>query len=68
MVVFEYQSFLWNESVRRYLEATVPTKDRRPLKYQAGVLVFPGTGIQENLADKAKKFGIPVWRFGATGA
>ncbi|MBX3525828.1 MAG: DUF2493 domain-containing protein [Rhodoblastus sp.] len=33
-----------------------------------GVLVFPGTGIQENLADKAKKFGIPVWRFGATGA
>lgn len=33
-----------------------------------GVLVFPGTGIQENLADKAKKLGIPVWRFGSTGA
>ena len=29
-----------------------------------GVLVFPGTGIQGNLADKAKKLGIPVWRFG----
>ena len=29
-----------------------------------GVLVFPGTGIQDNLADKAKKLGIPVWRFG----
>lgn len=28
-----------------------------------GVMVFPGTGIQENLADKAKKLGIPVWRF-----
>jgi len=28
-----------------------------------GVLVFPGSGIQENLADKAKKLGIPVWRF-----
>ncbi len=28
-----------------------------------GVLVFPGTGIQENLADKARKLGIPVWRF-----
>ncbi len=27
-----------------------------------GVIVFPGSGIQENLADKAKKFGIPVWR------
>ena len=29
-----------------------------------GVLVFPGTGIQENLADKARKLGIPVWKFG----
>lgn len=28
-----------------------------------GVLVFPGTGIQGNLADKAKKLGIPVWKF-----
>ena len=28
-----------------------------------GVMVFPGTGIQENLADKARKLGIPVWRF-----
>ena len=28
-----------------------------------GVIVFPGTGIQENLADKARKLGIPVWRF-----
>jgi len=29
-----------------------------------GVLHFPGTGIQDNLADKARKLGIPVWRFG----
>lgn len=28
-----------------------------------GVMVFPGTGIQENFADKARKLGIPVWRF-----
>ncbi|MBB4303384.1 hypothetical protein GGD81_002427 [Rhodobium orientis] len=28
-----------------------------------GVMVFPGTGIQENLADKARRLGIPVWRF-----
>jgi hypothetical protein len=33
-----------------------------------GVLVFPGTGIQENLADKARKLGIPVWKFGNSGA
>jgi hypothetical protein len=30
-----------------------------------GLIVFPGSGITENLADKAKRFGIPVWRCGA---
>jgi hypothetical protein len=29
-----------------------------------GVIAFPGTGIQDNLADKAKRLGIPVWKFG----
>ena len=29
-----------------------------------GVIVFPGSGITDNLADKAKIMGIPVWRFG----
>jgi hypothetical protein len=33
-----------------------------------GVMVFPGTGIQANLADKAKKLGIPLWKFGEDGA
>ncbi len=33
-----------------------------------GVIVFPGTGIQDNLADKAKKLGIPVWKFGRARA
>jgi hypothetical protein len=28
-----------------------------------GVVVFPGSGISANLADKAKKLGIPVWHF-----
>nr|WP_323718547.1 DUF2493 domain-containing protein [Paracoccus aminovorans] len=28
-----------------------------------GVMVFPGSGIQENLADKARKLGIPVMKF-----
>ena len=30
-----------------------------------GVIAFPGSGISANLADKAKKLGIPVWSFGA---
>jgi hypothetical protein len=33
-----------------------------------GVLVFPGSGISANLADKAKKMGIPVWKFDEGGA
>ena len=33
-----------------------------------GVIVFPGTGIQDNLADKAKRLGIPMWRFTGGGA
>ncbi|ESX45258.1 DUF2493 domain-containing protein [Mesorhizobium sp. C416B] len=33
-----------------------------------GVIVFPGSGIQENLADKARKLGIPVYRLGNGGA
>jgi hypothetical protein len=28
-----------------------------------GVVVFPGSGISANLADKARKLGIPVWHF-----
>jgi YspA, cpYpsA-related SLOG family len=31
-----------------------------------GAVVFPGSGISANLADKAKKLGIPVWRFTET--
>ena len=33
-----------------------------------GVIVFPGSGITENLADKARVLGIPVWRFEGGGA
>lgn len=33
-----------------------------------GVIICPGTGIQDNLADKARKLGIPVYRLGRGGA
>ncbi|HML92973.1 DUF2493 domain-containing protein [Methyloceanibacter sp.] len=29
-----------------------------------GVIAFPGSGITQNLTDKARKMGIPVWTFG----
>ena len=31
-----------------------------------GIMHFPGSGIQDNLADKAKRLGIAVWKFGGT--
>jgi hypothetical protein len=34
----------------------------------AGLVAFPGSGISANLADKAKKLGIPVWHHSAEGA
>jgi len=33
-----------------------------------GLIVFPGSGIVENLADKARKMGMPVWRIAESGA
>jgi len=33
----------------------------------AGLIAFPGSGISANLADKARKMGIPVWRFDPQG-
>jgi hypothetical protein len=33
-----------------------------------GVVAFPGSGISANLCDKAKKLGIPVWKFDGGGA
>ncbi|MDD4616436.1 MAG: DUF2493 domain-containing protein [Alphaproteobacteria bacterium] len=32
-----------------------------------GVIAFPDSGISLNLADKARKMGIPVWRLDAKG-
>ena len=41
MALFELQSFIWNEGVKRYLSARVPPPELIGLRYQAGSLVFP---------------------------
>jgi tRNA pseudouridine13 synthase len=41
MALFELQSFIWNEGVKRYLAARVPASELIGLRYQAGSLVFP---------------------------
>ncbi|BCH31019.1 hypothetical protein MesoLjLc_29490 [Mesorhizobium sp. L-8-10] len=33
-----------------------------------GLIIFPGSGITENLAQKASRLGIPIWRFIDGGA
>ncbi len=37
--------------------------DRMIEALPVGLIVFPGNGIQDNLADKARKAGIPLWDF-----
>jgi tRNA pseudouridine13 synthase len=41
MALFELQSFIWNEGVKRYLAERVPASDLIGLRYQAGSLLFP---------------------------
>ncbi len=40
MLLFTYQSFLWNEGVRRLLQITMPREHLFPVPYQAGTLLF----------------------------
>lgn len=48
----------------KYSNAAAPFKrnDAALALAPKGVVVFPGGGIQDNLADKARMLGIPVWR------
>jgi tRNA pseudouridine13 synthase len=40
MLLFTYQSYLWNEGVRRYLQLLLTREQLFPMKYQAGTLLF----------------------------
>ncbi|HZI13029.1 MAG TPA: tRNA pseudouridine(13) synthase TruD [Myxococcus sp.] len=40
MQLFTYQSYLWNEGVRRYLQLLLPREQLFPMRYQAGTLLF----------------------------
>ncbi|KQZ61091.1 hypothetical protein ASD67_17605 [Sphingopyxis sp. Root1497] len=52
----------WN---RHGKAAPFKRNDRMIEALPVGLIVFPGTGIQDNLADKAKKAGVPLWDFRA---
>jgi hypothetical protein len=50
----------WN---RHGKAAPFRRNDRMLEALPVGVIIFAGTGIQDNLADKAVKMGIPLWDF-----
>jgi tRNA pseudouridine13 synthase len=41
MALFELQSYVWNEGVKRYLAGRVPAAEMIGLRYQAGALTMP---------------------------
>jgi len=55
LLLFEYQSWLWNEGVRRLLQRMVDEHDLISLRYQAGRLLFPreiGGDVLRDLRDR----------------
>ncbi|QSQ15767.1 tRNA pseudouridine(13) synthase TruD [Myxococcus landrumensis] len=49
MQLFTYQSYLWNEGVRRYLQILLPRESLFPMRYQAGTLLFHRDADPETL-------------------
>ncbi|WP_426731378.1 tRNA pseudouridine(13) synthase TruD [Myxococcus faecalis] len=49
MQLFTYQSYLWNEGVRRYLQLLLPRESLFPMRYQAGSLLFHKDADPETL-------------------
>jgi tRNA pseudouridine13 synthase len=50
ILLFTYQSYLWNEGVRRLLQLAFPREHLFPLPYQAGTLLFHRDASPEALA------------------
>src|SRR5215831_8453042 len=49
LLLFTYQSWLWNEGVRRLLQLALPRTALFPLRYQAGTLLFHQDADPETL-------------------
>ncbi|HLV60273.1 MAG TPA: tRNA pseudouridine(13) synthase TruD [Fredinandcohnia sp.] len=57
LLLYEYQSYLWNEGVRRLLLDVLPEEEMISLRYQAGRLLFPRVLSREQFEDlKARTF------------
>ena len=47
MALFELQSYIWNEGVKRYLGGRIPSAEMIGLRYQAGSLTMPRSMLRE---------------------
>ena len=50
LLLFTYQSYLWNEGVRRLLQLTFPRTHLFPMRYQAGTVLFHRDADPDTLA------------------
>lgn len=51
LLLFTYQSYLWNEGVRRLLAQLLPRESLFPMPYQAGTLLFHRDGKPQVLRE-----------------
>jgi len=51
LLLYEYQSWLWNEGVRRLLLSYLPEEEMISLRYQAGRMLFPRSLPRADLED-----------------
>ena len=59
MALYELQSFLWNEGVKRYLSASIPAAEMIGLRYQVGALLFP-RALPRDLRDELSGRTFPL--------
>jgi tRNA pseudouridine13 synthase len=57
--VFAYQSWLWNEGAKAYLKDVVGITRMVPVRYQAGVLLFPSE-LDSASADQLRRKTFPL--------
>jgi len=59
MLVFTYQSYLWNEGVRRLLMSLLSGQSLMAIKYQAGTLLFP-RDVPAELLPRLRNLSFPL--------
>lgn len=60
MMVFEFQSYLWNESVRRYLLGRLGPRGHLVLRYQAGHQLFPREVRDAERLESLRRMRFPL--------